>query len=122
MAADGLEVRQSDCNNVGSVALLDHTQKAVALAGQNATALVLELRLQITLLRRENTRLKEDNRLLTSQVERLRGARQSTGTVAARKSEQHAGLVAGHRSGGADHESGSLPDAGALNGQMRLIE
>lgn len=122
VAAEGLEVRQSDCNNVGSVALLDHTQEAVTLAGPNTTALVLELRRQINLLRRENESLKEHNRLLTSKVERLRGPRRSPGSVAPRRSKLHASLAPEHRSGCADHESGSLSDAGSVDGQMPPME
>ena len=122
VAAEGLEVRQSECNNVGSVALLDHTQDAVTLAGPNTTALVLELRRQINLLRRENKSLKEHNRLLTSKVERLRGPRRSPRSVAPKRSKLHASLAAEHRSGCADYESGSPPDAGSVDGQMPPME
>ena len=120
--ADALDGQQSDCNNVGSVAVLDHTREAVTLAGPNTTALVLELRRQINLLRRENSSLKEHNRLLTSKVERLRGPRRSPGSAALRRSKLHASLAPEHRSGCADHESGSPPDAGSVDGQMPPME
>ena len=120
--ADALDGQESDCNNVGRAELMDQDQAAAMEAGQNATALVLDLTLQINRLRRENRRLKEDNRLLTRLVERRRGHVRSAVAVAARKSEQHTGIAAEHRSGGADHESDLRPDARTVDVQMRLIE
>ena len=120
--ADALDGQQSDCNNVGRAELMDQDRAAAMEAGPNATALVLDLTLQINRLRRENRRLREDNRLLTGMVGRLRGHVRSAAAVAARKSEQHTGFAAEHRSGGADHESDLRPDARTVDVQMRLIE
>ena len=120
--ADALDGQQSDCNNVGRAELMDQDQAAAMEAGPNATALVLDLTRQVNRLRRENRRLKEDNRLLTRVVERRRGHVRSAVAVAARKSEQHTGIAAEHRSGGAAHESDLRPDARTVDVQMRLIE
>ena len=121
-ADDALEERQSDCNDVGPANMTDQNRVATIERDPNPTALVLELTLKINRLRRENRRLKTNNRLLTATVERLRGYRRSPVAVAARKSEQHASFAAEHRSGGADHERGARSDARAANGQLRLIE
>ena len=121
-AADALDGQQSDCNNVGRAELMDQDQAAAMEAGPNAKALVLDLTRQVNRLRRENRRLKEGNRLLTRMVGRLRGHGRSAAAIAARKSEQHTGFAAEHRSGGADHESDLRPDARTVDVQMRLIE
>ena len=120
--ADALDGQRSGCNNVGRAELMDQDQAAAMEAGPNATALVLDLTLQVNRLRRENRRLKKDNRLLTRVVERRHGHGRSAVAVAARKSEQHTGFAAEHRSGGADHESDLRPDARTVDVQMRLIE
>ena len=120
--ADALDGQESDCNNVGRAELMDQDQAAAMEAGPNAKALVLDLTRQVNRLRRENRRLKEDNRLLTRMVGRRRGHGRSAAAVAARKSEQHTGIAAEHRSGGADHESDLRPDARTVDVQMRLIE